>query len=115
MLSSIRDLIAELVSSVGPVAKCQDHGFDPVVVHIKVVVTESVGNWARSQRVSGSSPGCGAKLERVLTEVPRHLQNASTLRLNKFSDPQIVCWYKTARFLCVKRRKNSNNLQQLLD
>lgn len=40
-------------SLVGPFAKCQDCGFDPVVVHIRAVaVTESVGNWARSQRVS---------------------------------------------------------------
>lgn len=50
----------ELVSSVGPFAKCQGRGFDPVMVHIRAVaVTESVGNWARSQRVSGSSPVIG--------------------------------------------------------
>lgn len=58
-------------------------GSIPLCFHIKAVaVTESVGNWARGQRVSGSSPGCGPKLELVLTEVPRHLQNAS-----EFSDP----------------------------
>lgn len=40
--------------------------FNHNMVYLKmVVVTQSVDDWAGSQRVSSSSPGCEPKLERV--------------------------------------------------
>lgn len=49
----------------------------------------------RSLKVSGSSPGCGPKLESVLVEVLSGLQQW----LHAF----IVCLYKTVCFLCGKK------------
>lgn len=52
------------------------------------VGAQSSGDWAARWSVSGSSPGCGQKLESV--QVPGHLQSTAEVPLSKVPNPQML-------------------------